>query len=205
MAYQALKRALDFAVALAGLITLAPVLLLIAVAILLDDGLPIFFLQERVGKDGKIFKLVKFRTMKRGSEKGSPIVTENDPRITRVGRFLRRWSLDELPQLWNVLLGHMSLVGPRPALPYQVERYTPRQRRRLSVRPGITGWAQVRGRNALSWPERIELDLEYIEKMSFWFDLKILLLTVPTVLRGGGLYKDTKKWQEDPIARREER
>ncbi len=200
MAYEVVKRVMDFTVALLGLVLLAPLFALIALAILLDDGPPVFFLQERVGKGGRVFKLIKFRTMRPGA---GLFVSENDPAITSVGRFLRRWSLDELPQLVNVLLGHMSLVGPRPALPYQVARYTPRQRRRLEVRPGITGWAQVRGRNSLSWPERIELDLEYIERRSLWFDLKVLFLTLPAVIKGEGLYKGAGEWEKDPIARRE--
>ena len=143
-----MNRALDAALGTAGLTLASPFLAVSALAIKLDDGGPVFYRQRRVGKDGAEFELVKLRTMEVGAEhKGAGFaVNEGDPRITRVGRLLRRLSLDELPQLWNVVRGDMSLIGPRPTLAYQVERYTPRQRRRLEVRPGITGWAQIHGR-----------------------------------------------------------
>ena len=184
---------------------LSPLFLVVALAILLDDGRPVFFRQERVGRGGKRFRVFKFRTMVPDAESKGLFTHENDPRITRVGRILRRWSLDELPQLLNVLLGQMSLVGPRPTLPYQTEKYTERQKRRLLVRPGITGLAQVKGRNALSWPEKIELDLQYVDRMSLWLDLKIILMTVPALFKRKTLYKSPEEWERDPIAKKEAR
>ncbi|MDX6437231.1 MAG: hypothetical protein QOK34_2065, partial [Gaiellaceae bacterium] len=168
-----MNRALDAALGAAGLTLASPVLAVSALAIKLDDGGPVFYRQRRVGKDGAEFELVKLRTMEVGAEhKGAGFaVNEGDPRITRVGRLLRRLSFDELPQLWNVVRGDMSLIGPRPTLAYQVERYTPRQRRRLEVRPGITGWAQIHGRARLPWDERIELDVWYVEHRSPLVDL----------------------------------
>ena len=194
-----IKRLLDFAVSLVGLIILLPLFAVIAIAIKIDDRGPVFFRQERAGKDGRIFQIYKFRSMEVGAEhKGAGVfVEENDPRITRVGKFLRHTSFDELPQLINVLKGEMSLVGPRPTLPYQVERYDARQRKRLTVKPGITGWAQVNGRNALTWPERIELDLWYVDNWSLWLDLKILWRTFLTIIRGEGVYGVSK---EDSIS-----
>ncbi|MCR4404981.1 MAG: sugar transferase [Candidatus Acetothermia bacterium] len=179
-----LKRALDFAASLIGLILLAVPFALIALAIKLDSKGPVFFRQERVGRQGRIFRPWKFRTMVEGAvEQGLGYnVAEDDPRITRVGRFLREWGLDELPQLINVLRGEMSLVGPRPTLKYQVERYNEFQRRRLSVKPGITGWALIHGRNLLSWEERIKYDVWYAEHWSLPLDLWILLKTVWVVL-----------------------
>jgi lipopolysaccharide/colanic/teichoic acid biosynthesis glycosyltransferase len=174
----------------------APVLAAAAAAIKLEDGGPVFYRQRRVGLHGEAFELLKLRTMVVGAEtRGAGYaVNEGDPRITRVGRILRRLSLDELPQLWNVLRGDMSLIGPRPTLAYQVERYTPRQRRRLDVRPGITGWAQIHGRARLPWSERIELDVWYVEHRSPWLDLKILART-PRALIGGTYKGQTGGWQ----------
>ena len=151
--------------------------------------------QRRVGRDGIEFELLKLRTMEVGAEtRGAGFaVNAGDPRITRVGRILRRLSIDEVPQLWNVLRGDMSLIGPRPTLAYQVERYTPRQRRRLDVKPGITGWAQIHGRARLPWEERIELDVWYVEHRSPWLDLKILART-PLALFGGTYKGDTGGW-----------
>lgn len=184
------KRLFDFL--LGGLLTLLalPLMAAIALAIRLTDGPPVLFRQVRAGKDGKPFRIFKFRTMVVDAEsKGLGLaVAQNDNRITRVGHFLRNTSLDELPQLFNVLRGEMSLVGPRPTVPSQVEQYTPFQRRRLLVRPGITGWAQVNGRNALSWERRIELDVWYVEHWSLMLDLKILWRTARVVLRREGLY-----------------
>ena len=183
--------------AAAGLALASPVLALAALAIKLEDGGPILYRQRRVGKDGIEFELVKLRTMVVGAERQGAgfAVNEGDPRITRVGRILRRLSLDELPQLWNVLTGDMSLIGPRPTLAYQVERYTPRQRRRLEVKPGITGWAQVHGRARLPWDERIELDVWYVENRSPWLDLKILART-PRALFTGTYKGQTGGWRE---------
>jgi lipopolysaccharide/colanic/teichoic acid biosynthesis glycosyltransferase len=182
----ALNRALDAALAGLGLALTSPVVAAAALAIKLEDRGPILYRQTRVGRDGADFELVKLRTMVVGAEAlgAGWAVNEGDPRITRVGRVLRRLSIDELPQLWSVVRGDMSMVGPRPTLHYPVERYTPRQRRRLEVKPGITGWAQVHGRAALSWDERIELDVWYVEHRSPWLDLRILLRTPPVLFAG---------------------
>ena len=151
--------------------------------------------QPRVGQDSEEFELLKLRTMIVGAEhRGAGFaVNEGDPRITRVGRLLRRLSIDEIPQLWNVVRGEMSLIGPRPTLAYQVERYTPRQRRRLEVKPGITGWAQIHGRTRLPWDERIELDVWYVEHRSPWVDLKILART-PAALFAGTYKGESGGW-----------
>jgi lipopolysaccharide/colanic/teichoic acid biosynthesis glycosyltransferase len=192
----ALNRALDVAASGLGLVLTSPLLAAGAVAIKLDDRGPVFYRQRRVGLGGREFELLKLRTMRVGAEtEGAGFaVDEGDPRITRVGRLLRRVSLDELPQLWNVLRGDMSLVGPRPTLAYQVKRYTPRQRRRLDVKPGITGWAQIHGRARLPWDERIELDVWYVEHRSPWLDLKILART-PLALFAGTYKGDTGGWR----------
>ena len=181
-----MNRALDVAAAAAGLALTSPLLAASAVAIKLEDGGPVLYRQTRVGKDGEDFELLKLRTMVVGAEKKGAgyAVDAGDSRITRVGRLLRRASIDELPQLWNVLRGEMSLIGPRPTLRYQVETYTERQRLRLAVRPGLTGWAQVNGRATLPWEERIELDLWYVEHCSPRVDLTILLRT-PLALFAG--------------------
>jgi lipopolysaccharide/colanic/teichoic acid biosynthesis glycosyltransferase len=169
-----------------GLVVASPALALAALGIKLEDRGPVLYRQRRVGHHGDEFELLKLRTMVVGAERQGAgyAVDRGDPRITRVGRVLRRLSVDELPQLWNVVRGEMSLVGPRPTLRYQVEQYTPRQRRRLEVKPGLTGWAQVNGRAALPWDERIELDLWYIEHRSTRLDLKILALTPLALFRG---------------------
>jgi lipopolysaccharide/colanic/teichoic acid biosynthesis glycosyltransferase len=186
-----LRRAIDIAVSLLALIALAPLLLAAMLAIRLESSGGVIYRQRRVGKDGRSFDLYKLRTMVDGAEHiGAGLAIDaGDARITRVGALLRRCSLDELPNLLNVLRGEMSLIGPRPTLPVQVAQYTPRQRRRLEVRPGITGWAQVNGRASLPWSERIELDLYYIEHRTLALDLKILARTPALVLAGGGLYK----------------
>jgi lipopolysaccharide/colanic/teichoic acid biosynthesis glycosyltransferase len=180
------NRAFDVAGSSGLLLLASPFLLGSALAIAIEDGGPVLYRQRRVGKDGEEFELLKLRTMVVGAEKMGAgfAVNEGDPRITKVGRVLRRLSFDELPQLWNVLRGDMSLIGPRPTLAYQVERYTARQRRRLEVRPGITGWAQVHGRAKLPWDERIELDVWYVENRSLWLDLKILARTPGALLSG---------------------
>lgn len=183
------KRVSDIAISAAAILILLPVLIVIAIAIRLDSKGPAVFTQERAGKNGKVFRIYKFRTMRIPEESLDENGNQFEPkrRITRVGRFLRRTSLDELMQLFNVLNGTMSIVGPRPTLPYQIERYTPRQWGRLSMSPGITGWAQVNGRNDLSWTEKIEYDLEYVNNYSWWFDLKILFRTVKVVLKSEGI------------------
>jgi lipopolysaccharide/colanic/teichoic acid biosynthesis glycosyltransferase len=191
------NRALDVAGASAALALASPALALAALAVKLDDGGPLLYRQRRVGLHGREFELVKLRTMVVGAEREGAgwAVNEGDPRITRVGRVLRRLSLDELPQLWNVVRGDMSLIGPRPTLSYQVERYTARQRRRLEVKPGITGWAQIHGRARLPWDERIELDVWYVEHRSPWVDAKILLRT-PLALFGGTYKGETGGWKD---------
>jgi lipopolysaccharide/colanic/teichoic acid biosynthesis glycosyltransferase len=191
------NRALDVALAGTGLVLASPLLAVSAAAIKLDDGGPILYRQTRVGKDGRDFELLKLRTMVVGAERigAGWAVNEGDPRITRAGRFLRRLSFDELPQLWNVVRGDMSMIGPRPTLRYQVEQYDDRQRRRLELRPGITGWAQIHGRARLTWPERIELDLWYVEHRSALVDLKILLRT-PLALFGGTYKGETGGWKQ---------
>jgi lipopolysaccharide/colanic/teichoic acid biosynthesis glycosyltransferase len=190
------NRAVDLAGAAVGLALASPILGAAALAIKLDDGGPVVYRQRRVGKDGEEFELLKLRTMVVGAEQQGAgwAVNRGDPRITRVGRALRRLSLDELPQLWNVVRGEMSLIGPRPTLAYQVEQYSPRQRRRLDVRPGITGWAQVQGRASLPWEERIELDVWYVEHRSPWLDAKILART-PLALFGGTYKGKTGGWR----------
>jgi lipopolysaccharide/colanic/teichoic acid biosynthesis glycosyltransferase len=190
------NRPADVAVAGLGLALASPLLAASALAVKLTDGGPVLFRQQRVGLDGRDFELLKLRTMVAGAEgKGAGYAVERgDPRITRVGRLLRRTSIDELPQLWNVLRGDMSVVGPRPTLRYQVDRYTERQRKRLAVRPGLTGWAQVHGRAELPWAERIELDVWYVEHRSPGLDLKILLRT-PLALFGGTYKGDRGGWK----------
>jgi lipopolysaccharide/colanic/teichoic acid biosynthesis glycosyltransferase len=179
------------------LIVGAPLIAAALIAIRLGSkGSPIYK-QRRIGKDGEPFELYKLRTMVAGAEHiGARLaVNEGDPRITRVGAFLRRFSLDELPNLVNVLRGELAIVGPRPTVPVQVEQYTDRQRRRLEVKPGITGWAQVNGRASLPWHERIELDIWYVDNKSLWLDLKILAKTARMLVTGHGLYKgDTGGW-----------
>jgi lipopolysaccharide/colanic/teichoic acid biosynthesis glycosyltransferase len=191
-----LNRTADVAVAGAVLVVASPVLALAALAVKLTSPGPALYRQVRVGKDGVDFELLKLRTMVQGAESQGAgfAVDRGDPRITPVGRVLRRLSLDELPQLWNVVRGDMSVVGPRPTLRYQVEKYTPRQMRRLEVRPGVTGWAQVHGRAALPWPERIELDVWYVEHRSPGLDLRILAKT-PLALFGGTYKGPTGGWR----------
>jgi lipopolysaccharide/colanic/teichoic acid biosynthesis glycosyltransferase len=180
------NRALDVALAGTGLVLASPILAAAAIAAKLGDRGPVLYRQTRVGRNGEDFEMLKLRTMVEGAERigAGAAVDEGDPRITRVGAFLRRTSIDELPQLWNVLRGDMSIVGPRPTLRYQVEQYDERQRRRLEVRPGLTGWAQIHGRAALSWAERIELDVWYVEHRSPRVDLAILLRTPLALFRG---------------------
>jgi lipopolysaccharide/colanic/teichoic acid biosynthesis glycosyltransferase len=191
------NRAADLAVAGSALVVAAPLLAMAALAIKVEDGGPVFYAQTRVGKDGVDFELLKLRTMVPDAERlgAGYAVDEGDPRITRVGRVLRRLSLDELPQLWNVVRGDMSVIGPRPTLRYQVERYDERQRRRLEVKPGITGWAQIHGRATLPWPERIELDVWYVEHRSRRLDLTILART-PLALFSGTYRGATGGWRE---------
>jgi lipopolysaccharide/colanic/teichoic acid biosynthesis glycosyltransferase len=197
------KRALDLLGAVLGLLLAAPLLAAAALAIRLEGGGHFIYRQRRVGRDGVPFDLYKLRTMVTGAETmGSGLIVDaGDDRITRVGALLRRASLDELPNLINVLRGEMSLVGPRPTVQVQVDRYTDRQRHRLDALPGITGWAQVNGRASLPWHERIELDLTYIENASLRHDLFILAASVRMVFTGHGLYRgETGGWREPPAA-----
>jgi lipopolysaccharide/colanic/teichoic acid biosynthesis glycosyltransferase len=188
-----LPRPVDFGLAAVCLVLAAPFLLVTALAIRLDSRGPALYRQRRVGKGGEAFEMCKLRTMVTGSdptpdETWEPL-REDDPRVTPVGAMLRRMSLDEVPNLLNVLRGEMAIVGPRPTIEAQVEQYTPRQRRRLEVRPGITGWAQVNGRASLSWEERIELDIWYVDNRSLALDLRILARTARLIVTGKGLYE----------------
>jgi lipopolysaccharide/colanic/teichoic acid biosynthesis glycosyltransferase len=197
------KRGLDVVGACVALAITGPLLALAALAIRLEGAGHPIYRQRRVGRDGAPFDLYKLRTMVTGAEGmgAGLIVDHGDERITRVGALLRRTSLDELPNLINVLRGEMSLVGPRPTVQVQVDRYTDRQRRRLDTRPGITGWAQINGRASLPWAERIELDLTYLERASLWLDLRIIALSVRMVVTGHGLYRgETGGWREPPRA-----
>lgn len=191
-----IKHLLDKIFSFILLVILSPLFILIAILIKLDGKGPVFFIQQRVGKDNKLFNIYKFRTMVPDAINiGSGVYTEeNDPRITRTGRFLRKTSLDELPQLINILKGEMSFIGPRPTLAYQVEQYNDFQRKRLLVRPGVTGLAQVNGRNSLSWPERIEYDVKYVENYSLMLDFKILLKTFLVIFKQEGLYAEKEKF-----------
>jgi lipopolysaccharide/colanic/teichoic acid biosynthesis glycosyltransferase len=194
-----LNRAADLAIAGGALLVASPVLALAALAIKLEDGGPVLYRQTRVGRDGVDFELLKLRTMVVGAETmGAGLsVNRGDSRITRSGGLLRKLSLDELPQLWNVVRGEMSVIGPRPTLRYQVEQYDERQRHRLDVKPGITGWAQVNGRAALPWADRIELDVWYVEHRSPRLDVRILARTPSALFRG--TYKgDSGGWKAAP-------
>jgi exopolysaccharide biosynthesis polyprenyl glycosylphosphotransferase len=198
---QATKRALDWVLSLAALIVLSPLFLVIALLIKLEDRGPVMFPQTRVGRYGREFQMFKFRSMRTDAEErlralmaanhhtcGVTFKIKNDPRITRVGRLLRKYSLDELPQFYNVLRGEMSLVGPRPSLPREVARYTLSDRRRLAIKPGITCLWQVNGRAEIDFPGQVSLDVRYIESQSLKEDIKILFKTIPAVLRGTGAY-----------------
>jgi lipopolysaccharide/colanic/teichoic acid biosynthesis glycosyltransferase len=191
------NRVVDVAIAGAGLVLASPFLAAAALATKLADGGPVLYRQTRVGRNGEDFEMLKLRTMVEGAERigAGPAVDAGDSRITRVGSVLRRTSIDELPQLWNVLRGDMSVIGPRPTFRYQVEQYDEHQLRRLEVRPGLTGWAQVNGRAALSWPERIELDVWYVDNHSPRIDLAILLRT-PLVLFRGTYRGATGGWRQ---------
>lgn len=184
-----IKRAFDFLAALLFLLLFSPIIVLLSLLLALELGRPVLFSQVRPGKDGRPFKMVKFRSMRDvvGPD-GKPLPDVH--RLTPFGRWLRASSLDELPELWNVLKGDMSLVGPRPLLMEYLPLYSPEQARRHEVRPGITGWAQVNGRNALSWEEKFKLDMWYVDNRSLWLDLKILLLTVKKVLLRDGISAD---------------
>ena len=181
---------MDIAAAILGLVIMAPVFALIALCVSLDSPGDIVFKLRVAGRDGKAFDQWKFRTMVQNARDTAHRyeTSVTDPRITRLGRFLRRWSIDELPQLWNVLRGEMSLVGPRPTFLEIADRYSPEQARRLQMRPGLTGLAQLQGRNLIPWDRRITLDISYIENFSLWLDAKILCRTIPLLLKGTGVY-----------------
>jgi len=185
-------RAFDIVIATAALIVFSPVVLIAAIAIKLGSRGPVVYRQRRVGKDGRESELLKLRTMEQGSDPVGVgrVVARDDPRVTAAGRFLRRTSLDEIPNLVNVLRGEMAIVGPRPTIPAQVKDYAPRQHRRHEVRPGLTGWAQVQGRAGIPWEERIELDVEYVDRRSFGLDLRILVRTAWLLVTGHGLAPD---------------
>jgi lipopolysaccharide/colanic/teichoic acid biosynthesis glycosyltransferase len=186
---------MDVVLAILGLVVAAPVIAIAALAIRLMSPGPAIYRQRRVGKGGREFDLLKLRTMVQGSDPvgiGTP-VEEGDPRITRAGAFLRRFSLDELPNLVNVLRGEMAIVGPRPTIPAQVAQYTDHQRRRLAVKPGLTGWAQINGRTRLAWTDRIELDVWYVEHRTLGLDLRILVRTAGLLVSGRGLYTGDKR------------
>jgi lipopolysaccharide/colanic/teichoic acid biosynthesis glycosyltransferase len=187
-----LTRLLDLVVASLALLVCSPLLAVAMIAISLDSRGAAIYRQRRVGRDGEVFELLKLRTMVQGSDPVGvgTVVSRDDPRVTRVGRLLRRFSLDELPNLVNVLRGEMSIVGPRPTIEAQVDDYTPYQRRRLEVKPGITGWAQVKGRAGIPWEERIELDVWYVDNRSLILDLRILGRTFVLLLTGQGLAPD---------------
>jgi len=194
-----MNRAADLAIAGGALLLASPALALAALAIKLENGGPVLYRQTRVGRDGADFELLKLRTMVVGAETmGAGLsVDRGDPRITRAGRLLRKLSLDELPQLWNVVRGEMSVIGPRPTLRYQVDQYDERQWHRLDVKPGITGWAQVNGRASLPWADRIELDVWYVDHRSALVDLRILART-PLALFSGTYKGATGGWQQPP-------
>ena len=197
------RRAFDVIVAVTALAGASPLMLAAVLAIRLESRGSAIYRQRRVGRDGRPFDVIKLRTMVTGAEgMGAGLaISEGDTRITRVGRLLRRTSLDEVPNLVNVLRGDMSIIGPRPTVPVQVDRYTERQRGRLALKPGITGWAQIHGRTELPWDERIELDLWYIEHRSWRLDLRILWRTARMVLGGQGLYRgEAPAWRDPPAS-----
>ncbi|MFL2079603.1 sugar transferase [Marinilactibacillus psychrotolerans] len=186
MIYKFFKRLFDITISMIGLIITSPMLLITAIAIKLESPGPIIFKQERLGLNGRVFKIYKFRSMCEGAEQGGVYEKKGDPRLTKVGKFIRKTSIDELPQFVNILKGEMSLIGPRPALtyhPWPYNEYTEEQKRMFHVRPGVTGWAQVNGRKEVEWPRRIELNVEYVEKISLYFDLMIFFKTIFKVLR----------------------
>lgn len=190
-----LKHLLDFTLSLIGLLLISPILIMVSLLLLIQNKGTPFFLQTRPGKNQKAFKIIKFKTMTDARDRKGNLLPDNE-RITRLGKVIRQLSIDELPQLINVLKGDMSLVGPRPLLFKYIPLYSSRQLRRHEVRPGITGWAQVNGRNAISWTRKFELDIEYVENLSFWMDVKILLLTLRKVLISEGVNQNDERPME---------
>lgn len=191
-----IKRLIDCIAAFSGFLVLSPLIGAIAIAIYLRMGSPIIFAQPRPGKNGRIFTFYKFRTMTDERDQSGNLLSD-EQRLTALGQFLRQTSLDELPQLWNVLKGDMSLVGPRPLLVAYLDRYTPEQARRHEVKPGITGWAQINGRNSLSWEEKFKLDVWYVDHVNLWLDLKILFLTIKKVLKREGISQEGHATMEE--------
>ena len=187
--YSKIKRILDFIISLIALIVFSPIMIIVAIIVYIKLGSPIIFKQDRPGKDGKVFKMYKFRTMLDSYNKFGEALPDEE-RLTTFGKILRSTSLDELPELINVIKGDMSLVGPRPLLVEYLELYSEEQNRRHDVRPGITGWAQVNGRNSISWDEKLNLDVEYVDNLSFILDIKILFLTVYKVFKRDGINQD---------------
>lgn len=186
MSYKHIKRILDIVVAIVGLVVTAPIILVTAIAIKIESSGPVIFKQERLGVEGKVFNIYKLRSMSEGAENGGVYETKGDTRVTKVGKLIRKTSIDELPQFLNILKGEMSLIGPRPALTYHpwiYEKYTEEQKKMFYVKPGVTGWAQVNGRKDVEWSKRIKLNVEYVENMTFCFDLKILFKTIIKVVK----------------------
>jgi lipopolysaccharide/colanic/teichoic acid biosynthesis glycosyltransferase len=178
------KRIFDFFISLIAIICISPILLLFIILLhFANKGAGVFFYQERPGKDGKIFKVIKFKSMTDEKDENG-VLLPNDQRVTKVGKFIRKFSIDELPQLFNILKGDMALIGPRPLLKRYLELYTPEQARRHEVRPGMTGWAQVNGRNNISWTEKFKLDVWYVDHCSLWLDIKIVFMTIKNVFAG---------------------
>lgn len=190
-----IKRLLDFILSLIGLIVLSPILIIVAILVRVKLGRPVLFTQDRVGKNSEIFKLYKFRTMTSEVDSEGKLLPD-EVRLTKFGKTLRSTSLDELPELWNIIKGDMSIVGPRPLLVSYIPLYSEFQARRHEVRPGLTGLAQVNGRNAISWPKRFEFDVEYVDKLSFWLDVKILIQTVGKVFKKEGISSDSSQTME---------
>lgn len=185
MIYKKVKRFLDFISSLSVLIIFSPILLIVAITIKLESKGPVIFKQERLGLNGKVFKIYKFRSMCLGAEKGGVYLTKGDARVTKVGKFIRKINIDEFPQIINIIRGDMSIIGPRPALtyhPWPFEEYNDEQRKRFDVKPGVSGWAQINGRKEVPWNRRIEYDIEYVENLSFLFDLKILFVSIIKVI-----------------------
>lgn len=185
MVYRKIKRILDIILSLIGLIIISPLLIIVAIAIKLESKGPIIFKQDRLGLYGEVFKIYKFRSMCVGAEKGGVYETKGDSRVTRIGKFIRKTSIDEFPQFFNIIKGDMSIIGPRPTLtyhPWPLAEYTEFQKKRFKVRPGVTGWAQINGRKDVPWDRRIEYDVEYVENLSFTFDIKIFLRTILKVI-----------------------
>ncbi|WP_050635417.1 sugar transferase [Candidatus Stoquefichus sp. SB1] len=206
--YNRIKRFIDFLISLIILPILLLLIIIVGIAIKLDDGGPVFYFGERIGYHGKIFKMFKFRSMKVNApdlryDDGSTYNAENDPRVTKVGKFLRRTSLDEVPQFFNVLLGDMAFIGPRPDSAFYLSEYTDEERVILSVRPGITGYNQAINRNSVSTKEKLQNDIIYVNKMSFFFDVKIIFMTIVSVLHSKNIYRDTNK--EETIVELEEK